>query len=48
MIWGALGMFVCEMIVAIIGVIDGQSKPAVSAMIGMSSFPPDFAVDSQC
>nr|CAD1814649.1 monosaccharide transporters [uncultured fungus] len=32
MIWGAVGMFVCEFIVAIIGVTD-SSKPAVSAMI---------------
>jgi len=32
MIWGALGMVVCEFIVAIIGVTD-TSKPAVSAMI---------------
>jgi sugar porter (SP) family MFS transporter len=33
MIWGALGMLVCEFIVAIIGVIDGKSTAAVSAMI---------------
>jgi MFS family permease len=33
MIWGALGMLVCEFIVAIIGVTDGKSTPAVSAMI---------------
>jgi sugar porter (SP) family MFS transporter len=32
MIWGALGMVVCEFIVGIIGVTD-SSKPAVSAMI---------------
>ncbi len=32
MIWGALGMVVCEFIVAIIGVTD-SSKPAISAMI---------------
>jgi sugar porter (SP) family MFS transporter len=33
MIWGALGMLVCEFIVAIIGVTDGQNHAAVSAMI---------------
>jgi len=33
MIWGALGMLVCEFIVAIIGVTDGQNTAAVSAMI---------------
>jgi MFS family permease len=32
MIWGALGMVICEFVVAIIGVTD-SSKPAVSAMI---------------
>lgn len=34
MIWGALGMFICEMLVGIIGVTD-SSKPAVSAMIAL-------------
>jgi sugar porter (SP) family MFS transporter len=33
MIWGALGMLICEFIVAIIGVTDGQNHAAVSAMI---------------
>ncbi|KAI9750027.1 MAG: hypothetical protein M4579_006633 [Chaenotheca gracillima] len=33
LIWGALGMLVCEFIVAIIGVTDGQDPKAVSAMI---------------
>lgn len=33
MIWGALGMLVCEFIVAIIGVTDGSNHAAVSAMI---------------
>jgi len=33
MIWGALGMLVCEFIVAIIGVTVGSSHAAVSAMI---------------
>ncbi|CDK28629.1 unnamed protein product [Kuraishia capsulata CBS 1993] len=33
MIWGALGMLVCEFIVAIVGVSDGQNDKAVSAMI---------------
>jgi sugar porter (SP) family MFS transporter len=32
MIWGALGMVICQFVVAIIGVTD-SSKPAVSAMI---------------
>jgi hypothetical protein len=32
MIWGALGMVLCEFIVAIIGVTD-SAKPAISAMI---------------
>ncbi|OJJ43885.1 hypothetical protein ASPZODRAFT_102770 [Penicilliopsis zonata CBS 506.65] len=33
LLWGALGMVVCQFIVAIIGVTDGQSPSAVSAMI---------------
>ncbi|KAF2403375.1 sugar transporter family protein [Trichodelitschia bisporula] len=33
MIWGAAGMFVCEFIVAIIGVTDGHNPQAVKAMI---------------
>ncbi|KAK9244018.1 general substrate transporter [Lipomyces tetrasporus] len=33
MIWGALGMLVCEFIVAIIGVTDGKNPSAVKAMI---------------
>lgn len=33
LIWGACGMFVCEFIVAIIGVTDGSNHNAVSAMI---------------
>jgi len=33
LIWGALGMLICEFIVAIIGVTDGQNHKAVSAMI---------------
>ena len=33
LIWGACGMFVCEFIVAIIGVTDGTNHKAVSAMI---------------
>ncbi|KAI9873486.1 MAG: hypothetical protein M1830_000348, partial [Pleopsidium flavum] len=33
LIWGALGMLVCEFIVAIIGVTDGQNPAAVKAMI---------------
>jgi len=33
LIWGACGMFVCEFIVAIIGVTDGSNDKAVSAMI---------------
>ena len=32
LIWGAVGMFTCEFIVAIVGVTDGQNKNAVSAM----------------
>ena len=33
LIWGALGMFICEFIVAIIGVTDGSNPAAVRAMI---------------
>ena len=33
MIWGALGMLICEFIVAIIGVTDGQNQNAIRAMI---------------
>lgn len=33
MIWGALGMVVCQFIVAIVGTIDGQNPQAVQAMI---------------
>lgn len=33
LIWGALGMLICEFIVAIIGVSDGGNPHAVSAMI---------------
>ncbi len=33
MIWGALGMVICQFIVAIVGTVDGESKAAVSAMI---------------
>lgn len=33
LIWGAVGMCVCEFIVAIVGVTDGKDKRAVSAMI---------------
>ncbi|ODV85653.1 hypothetical protein CANARDRAFT_22453 [[Candida] arabinofermentans NRRL YB-2248] len=33
LIWGALGMVVCQFIVAIVGVADGQNPKAVSAMI---------------
>ncbi len=33
LIWGALGMVVCQFIVAIIGVTDGQNPAAVKAMI---------------
>ncbi|OWB57513.1 hypothetical protein B5S28_g3462 [[Candida] boidinii] len=33
LIWGALGMLICEFITAIIGVTDGQDNKAVSAMI---------------
>jgi MFS family permease len=33
LLWGALGMVICQFIVAIIGVTDGQNNHAVSAMI---------------
>ncbi|KAL1984924.1 hypothetical protein VTN96DRAFT_8583 [Rasamsonia emersonii] len=33
LIWGALGMVICQFIVAIVGVTDGQNHQAVSAMI---------------
>lgn len=33
LIWGALGMVICQFIVAIVGVTDGENKKAVSAMI---------------
>lgn len=33
LLWGALGMVVCQFIVAIVGVTDGQNNNAVSAMI---------------
>ncbi|PGH21334.1 hypothetical protein AJ80_03385 [Polytolypa hystricis UAMH7299] len=33
LIWGAVGMFVCEFIVAIIGTVDGQNPKSVQAMI---------------
>jgi len=33
LIWGALGMLICEFIVAIVGVTDGEDHKAVSAMI---------------
>lgn len=33
LLWGALGMVICQFIVAIVGVTDGQNKHAVSAMI---------------
>ncbi|KAJ5798426.1 uncharacterized protein N7503_007722 [Penicillium pulvis] len=33
LLWGALGMVICQFIVAIIGVTDGQNNSAVSAMI---------------
>jgi len=33
LIWGAVGMFVCEFIVAIIGVTDGGNPSAIKAMI---------------
>ncbi|KAJ5595421.1 uncharacterized protein N7459_001629 [Penicillium hispanicum] len=33
LLWGALGMVICQFIVAIIGVTDGQDNKAVSAMI---------------
>ncbi|CAI7645801.1 unnamed protein product [Penicillium glandicola] len=33
LLWGALGMIICQFIVAIIGVTDGQNPKAVSAMI---------------
>ncbi|MCJ1447989.1 MAG: hypothetical protein MMC23_008502 [Stictis urceolatum] len=33
LLWGAMGMVICQFIVAIIGVTDGQNPSAVSAMI---------------
>jgi MFS family permease len=33
LIWGAVGMTVCEFIVAIIGVTDGDNKDSIKAMI---------------
>ncbi|KGO73202.1 Major facilitator superfamily domain, general substrate transporter [Penicillium italicum] len=33
LLWGALGMIICQFIVAIIGVTDGSNNKAVSAMI---------------
>lgn len=33
LIWGALGMVVCQFIVAIVGTVDGSNPHAVSAMI---------------
>ncbi|KAJ5375658.1 hypothetical protein N7517_007664 [Penicillium concentricum] len=33
LLWGALGMVICQFIVAIIGVTDGENKKAVAAMI---------------
>ncbi|KAJ5933988.1 hypothetical protein N7454_006317 [Penicillium verhagenii] len=33
LLWGALGMVICQFIVAIIGTVDGQNHHAVSAMI---------------
>jgi MFS family permease len=33
LIWGALGMVVCQFLIAIIGVTDGSNHQAVSAMI---------------
>jgi sugar porter (SP) family MFS transporter len=33
MIWGAVGMVVCQFLIAIIGTSDGQNQSAVSAMI---------------
>jgi sugar porter (SP) family MFS transporter len=33
LLWGALGMVICQFLVAIIGVTDGQNPKAVSAMI---------------
>lgn len=33
LIWGALGMVICQFIVAIIGVTDGDNPSAVKAMI---------------
>jgi sugar porter (SP) family MFS transporter len=33
LIWGALGMVICQFIVAIVGVTDGQNQSAVAAMI---------------
>ncbi|KAK2735022.1 hypothetical protein FQN57_001364 [Myotisia sp. PD_48] len=38
LIYGAVGMFVCEFLVAIIGVTDGQDKKSVSAMIALICF----------
>ncbi|EFR01063.1 high-affinity glucose transporter RGT2 [Nannizzia gypsea CBS 118893] len=35
LIWGAVGMFTCEFIVAIIGVTDGQNRNAVQGMIAL-------------
>lgn len=33
LLWGALGMVVCQFIVAIVGTVDGSNKSAVSAEI---------------
>lgn len=33
LLWGALGMVVCQFIVAIVGVTDGHNNQAVRAMI---------------
>lgn len=33
LLWGAFGMVICQFIVAITGVVDGQDKQSVSAMI---------------
>ncbi|KAJ5746822.1 hypothetical protein N7520_012004 [Penicillium odoratum] len=33
LLWGALGMVICQFIVAIVGTVDGQNHSAVSAMI---------------
>jgi MFS family permease len=35
LLWGALGMVICQFIVAIIGVTDGANPAAVSAMIAI-------------